>query len=390
MKRTRGFVAGLAAAGLLAAAGCSATGHAATPQSDRLVGSFRLTPGHCTSVAAKPTGSYLVAVSAAANKAVRNPKSTCVNRDYTLLRPGTAGGLVTGQFQPQPDPLFDAHRNSRASAIVEPTWFGPFRLGFATEAQDEQDAPTGAPAFPTPQATVINGTLNVDLRSLVVSYAGPANGTCATSFGLGCWQLGSKSATGTYDARTRQFVLDWFSGESFTPKGDSIEVHLTGNFVPAADSGLAASQGLVTSLPAALREVPIAARDLSNGHVSPARAAALFSRSPALTALANAVRSPFSAVRVLIASYDAGVAGRPIGSLTEIESAVSQLQEIEGDIVPAVRLVATQAGRGISAAAALTAIEHDSRVPELADLVGSWQQLYGGLLALEQKAAAPQ
>jgi hypothetical protein len=220
--------------GLGLAAGCSGSAKAGAPA--RLAGLFKLSAGHCTSARAKPAGSYLVVVSAANARAVRNPRGGCANSEYTPLSPGTDGGLETGRFQEQPAPTFDARRNSTATRLITPVAFGHYRLGFATSPRDEQGAPTGAPTYPAPVALNTAGALTVDLRSLVMTYAGRANSTCAQSFGLGCWDLGSKSATGTYNPTTHHFLIDWFTGESFTPKGDSIEVHLEGTFVPGATS----------------------------------------------------------------------------------------------------------------------------------------------------------
>jgi hypothetical protein len=226
---TRLIAAMLALAGVGLASGCSGSATAAAPS--KLSGVFKLTAGHCSTAHAKPTGSYLMVVSAAQGHAVPNPRGGCANAEYTVLQPGTDGGLETGRFQGQPTPAFDANRDSTVRRIIEPATFGHFRLGFATSPRDEQDAPSGAPAYPPPAALNDHGTLSVDLRSLVMTYAGRANATCAQSFGLGCWDLGSRAAGGTYDATTHHFVIDWFTGESFTPKGDSVEVHLEGTFV---------------------------------------------------------------------------------------------------------------------------------------------------------------
>jgi hypothetical protein len=228
-------LASAAVLGIVAVSGCGGSAKAAT-QSRLPAGLFAPTAGSCTTSDARPSGSYLIVISAAADKAVKNPKSRCANHDYTPLRPGTDGGLALGRFQSLPNPVFDAKRNSTAGKVFAPVDFGAFAIGFATTPRDEQDAPSGAPTYPVPAATVSGSTLNVDLRSLVVTYAGPPNSTCRQSSGLGCWELGSRSATGTYDAATRHFVLDWFAGQSFTPKGDSVEVHLEGTFVPGGSS----------------------------------------------------------------------------------------------------------------------------------------------------------
>ena len=60
-----------------------------------------------------------------------------------------------------------------------------------------------------------------------------AGRTCATASGVGCYQLGSRSASGTYDPARHRFTITWFVGESFTPAGDSMTVHLTGIFIPS-------------------------------------------------------------------------------------------------------------------------------------------------------------
>lgn len=222
------LTAGLA---LVAAAGCSGS-HQTTPDSTHLDGLFKIAAGECSGTTGLPTGSYLVVLSAVSGKTVGNPNGGCQNPAYTLLKPGTDGGLVTGEFQQVAGATFDSHRDSRDNRIIAPVRFDRYLVGFGTSSRDEQDAPTGAPAFPDPAAVVAGTALQVDLRSLVVSYAGNAGASCATSYGVGCWELGSEHASGTYDAATGHYSIQWFSGASFTPKGDSIEIHLEGTFVP--------------------------------------------------------------------------------------------------------------------------------------------------------------
>jgi hypothetical protein len=230
MKRVIAIAVAVAALGT--AAGCGGSAKAAAPT--HLNGLFRIAPGRCAGGHGKPSGSYLIVISAARSRAVRNPRNRCANHVYTLLRPGTEGGLTTGRFQPEPSPAFDARRNSTATHLIAPVAFGPYLLGFATNSRDEQDAPSGAPAYPAPSAIDENGTLDLDLRSLVMTYAGNANATCRQSYGVGCWNLGSRSAQGTYDAATHHFIIDWLTGEAFVPTGDSIAVHLEGTLVPRA------------------------------------------------------------------------------------------------------------------------------------------------------------
>jgi hypothetical protein len=214
------------------AALCSACSTAtASPQ---LVGTFRLTAGHCSSPTAPPTGSYFVVGNAADGKPVPSSQGACSDHMFVPLAPGTDGGLVTGSFQPDPTPTFSANGSSLAGSIIVPVNFQGQKVGMATSGNDDQNAPNAAPIFPVPTATVDGSNLDVDLRSLHFSYGGLPGSTCVTSYGQGCWDLGSRSAAGTYDKSTKHFTLDWFVGEAFSQAGDSIEVHFEGTFVPAS------------------------------------------------------------------------------------------------------------------------------------------------------------
>jgi hypothetical protein len=230
----RGHAALLAAAlplsVALAACGSGAGGSAGPSYS--LNGTFDLHPGHCTSTNGSPSGSFLVVVDSANAKTVANPAGKCADPDYTPLIPGVDKGIETGTFQNNPTPTFDAHSNSLADALIEPASFLGTKFGMATSAQDVQDAPNGTPAFNPPTATVRGTALTLDLRSLNITYGGTPNTTCSNGQGYGCWNLGSKSANGTYDAKTHQFVVQWFVGEAFTELGDSMIIRFEGTFVP--------------------------------------------------------------------------------------------------------------------------------------------------------------
>lgn len=214
---------------LVTLAGCGAS---SAPAVQPLSGTLRLNGGVCSSATGRPTGSYLVVISAVTGKIVPNRAGGCANPDYTPLTPGTDGGLILGQFQGEPAPTFDAGRNSLASRIIQPVIFDGLRLGLATSARYEQSGNSPDAAFPVPRAQLVKGVLNVDLRSLVFSYGGRGNSTCAETLGRGCYELGSFKAAGIYDPVSRHFVLDWVSSGAFTAKGDSMETHLEGTLVP--------------------------------------------------------------------------------------------------------------------------------------------------------------
>jgi hypothetical protein len=147
------------------------------------------------------------------------------------------------------------------------------------------------------------------------------------------------------------------------------------------------NRSLVESLPAALAEVPVAASNASDGRVSVAQARALLERMRALSVLSRAVAHPASVTQPLTAAYDAVVAGHSPGSLDELTAAVQQLQTVEGQIDPAIRLIAARGGTPPSAATTWTTLAVDQRVTALAHVVTNWQQVYGALVLVEQSAA---
>ncbi|MBV8303310.1 MAG: hypothetical protein JOZ04_03815, partial [Acidimicrobiia bacterium] len=126
-----------------------ATAPAAAPAS--LVGIFSIAPGACRP-GGPPSGSYLEVDRGTAP--VLNPASPCDGLDltgasFTPLASGTQG-LVTGQYQLDPVPTFDALGNSTAGAIVRPVRLLDTNLGLSTTCADEETAPTASGACPGP------------------------------------------------------------------------------------------------------------------------------------------------------------------------------------------------------------------------------------------------
>jgi hypothetical protein len=177
-----------------------------------------------------------VIVDSAGSKTVANPAGGCANRYYTPLSAGTEKGIEVGQFQEDPTPTFDAHGNSLADAVIKPASFLGVHFGMATNPDDVQDAPSGPVAFTPPTATVQGTKLTIDLRSLNITYGGAPGSSCENDAGYGCWNLGSKVATGSYDSKSHQYEVQWFVGETFTPLGDSMIIRFKGTFVPRAKS----------------------------------------------------------------------------------------------------------------------------------------------------------
>lgn len=206
-----------------------------------LVGTFQLTPGSCSGGTA--SGTYLrMVLSGGTNSAgpyFSNSDSTCSDNTYTLLAPGTAGGLVTGSYQPEPTPAFDGSGNARANAITAPVAFEGVQFSTATNATDPQ---TGLHA-PTPSVAANGTALSGDLASFGVSWNNQ-------QFNQGSPKPDGSSpgnttpVTGIYNASTGAFTLQWSSQVVGGPfNGFSAFWNLTGRFVPAAGSSTPVSSG---------------------------------------------------------------------------------------------------------------------------------------------------
>jgi hypothetical protein len=181
-----------------------------------LVGTFSIDDAVCDS--ADVTGSYFRMLQPDGNY-IPNADSPCVDTTYSALTAGTDGGLVTGAYQPAPDPAFDEAGNGLADAIAAPVTFFAVKFAAATDP---------AEAMPTLSAT--DGVLSGDLSAFTAYYGGQ-------SFNQGAPKPdGSGEAPmGTIDPETGVFVLDWtslISGGSFD--GFTGVWHLEGTFAPSS------------------------------------------------------------------------------------------------------------------------------------------------------------
>ena len=186
-----------------------------------LVGTFSIDDAVCDS--ADITGSYFRMLqpggTATDGPFIPNADSVCTDTTYSGLSAGTDGGLVTGAYQPAPDPAFDEGGNALADAIFAPVTF--FAVSFAG-ATDSTEA--------MPMLTATDGTLTGDLTAFTAYYGG-------ASFNQGSPKPdGSGEApVGTIDSETGVHVLDWTSlivGGSFD--GFVGVWHLEGTFTPSS------------------------------------------------------------------------------------------------------------------------------------------------------------
>jgi hypothetical protein len=208
---------------------------AAPVQGTPLVGLFKLDEGKQAASGAL-SGTYFQMLGGASESPLPNGDSTALDKNYTLLRPGTDGGLRTDVYQPAPSPAFAGTVNGQptgdalANRIVAPQKFFQIDFGIVTGGLDAQ---TGQ-ADPLPQIVAQGGKLTGQTTAWVAQWNG-------LSFNQGSPKPDGTSpghtqpVSGTYDATTGHFVLQWKSlivGGPFD--GYTGSWHLEGTFVPAA------------------------------------------------------------------------------------------------------------------------------------------------------------
>jgi hypothetical protein len=200
-------------------------------KSKKLVGTFEIDPGTCDA-AGKPTGSYFTMVQPGgtvdAGPLLPNADSACPMGKHTLLEPGSDGGLITGKYQPQPDPPFDAAGSGLADGIHTPTAF--FGLNFASST-NETDPQTGEEV---PKITIKakGSKLTGKTSAYSVAYGNQQFNQGAPKPDGELPGLTQK-LTGTYDKKTREFEIEWVSQIVGGPFNDFTGIwHLEGTFEP--------------------------------------------------------------------------------------------------------------------------------------------------------------
>jgi hypothetical protein len=196
-----------------------------------LSGTFKLAAGSCAGTT--PTGTYFRMIypggTITGGKFFDNPDSTCTDPSYTLASPGTAGGLVTGKFQPGPTPAFTSTGSALANSIIQPQLFTAINFSISTHPIDPQTGLT----VPAPVIKDRNGKLSgqveawsADWNSLHFNQGSPKPD--GTSPGL------TQAVSGTYNSKTHAFVLTWASSVVGGPfNGFTGYWHLQGTFKAA-------------------------------------------------------------------------------------------------------------------------------------------------------------
>lgn len=221
-------VAALAAVAAVAAFAVPAAAAGKGGKAKTLTGTFGVTAG--ADSGGTVTGTYFRMVqpggTSTAGPFVPNADSAATDQTYTLLSPGTDGGLTTGKYQPDPSPAFDSAGNGLATAIVTPAKF--FGVGFAVSTNKSD--PQNGTATNLPKLTVKGSKLSGDLDAVSVAYGGQNFNQGAPKPG-GERPTGTTGPTGTYNAKTGKYTLEWASpivGGSFN--GFTGVWHLEGTF----------------------------------------------------------------------------------------------------------------------------------------------------------------
>lgn len=209
--------------------GPASTRPAAAP-GDPLVGTFTVDPGRCET-GPVTAGSYFRMVQPGGEPAsgpyVDNGDSPCADDSYTPLRPGSDGGLRTGEHQPHPDPAFDGSGNALADRITQPQSFFGTRFSTATNPVDPQ---TGTQVGPPQVGHDGAGNLTGDLRAFAAAWNGQ-HFNQGSPKPDGSRPSNTAGPTGTYDPDTGRYTLRWSSRIQGGPFDNFTGVwHLEGTF----------------------------------------------------------------------------------------------------------------------------------------------------------------
>jgi hypothetical protein len=155
-----------------------------------------------------------------------NSDSRARDKTYTLLRPGIDGGLRTGVFQNPPTPAFAANGFALSNRIIPPTSFAGIKFSLSTAPTDQQSGTKVG----VPKITLTGRRLSGDVRAFTASWNSiwfnqgspkPAGNTPGLT----------RRVSGTYNPKTKHYVLTWVSQIIGGPFNDfSGFWHLEGTF----------------------------------------------------------------------------------------------------------------------------------------------------------------
>ncbi len=170
-----------------------------------LEGLFRVEEGECGDGEGVTSGSYFRMVDSSGGH-ISNGDSPCDDDTYTPLSPGSDGGLETGDYQPHPDPAFNATGNGLNDTITEPQGFFGTEFSTATNPTDPQTDTD----VPPPSVTHDGGTLSGDVRAFAAAWNGQ-HFNQGSPKPDGSMRGNTTGPEGTYDPDTGRYALSWTS-----------------------------------------------------------------------------------------------------------------------------------------------------------------------------------
>lgn len=162
-----------------------------------------------------------------------NENSRSRDKTYTLLRPGTDGGLRTDAYQTPASPLYDGTGVLTRSIVQRELFFGAYFTVFTQSSDAATGATTGSPT-PIPEIYCKDGRLTGQTTAWTANWNGAPLFNQGSPKPDGSLPGFTQPVSGTYDPVTRHYVIEWTSqivGGGFN--NYSGYWHLEGTFVPA-------------------------------------------------------------------------------------------------------------------------------------------------------------
>lgn len=176
----------------------------AAAQGAELAGLFRIKKGVCA--AAGVSGGSYFRMFDPGGGLVTNGSSSCGDKTFTPLSPGTDGGLSTLGYQPHPNPAFDSSGNGTNSKITQPEAFYGTRFSTATNSRDPQTNSSVS----SPRILHDGGKLSGDLRAFAAAWQNQHfNQGAPKPDGSSPGQTAAVS--GTFSADNGSFTVEWKS-----------------------------------------------------------------------------------------------------------------------------------------------------------------------------------
>lgn len=221
-------------AGSTVPAGSTGTPAAPAPVPDaavKLVGLFRFDEG-----VSNPDGSHSgtwFRMFTPSWKPFINQDSRSRDKTYTLLRPGSDGGLRTDGYQDPASPLYDETGVLSRKVVERERFFGAYFTIF-TQSTDAVDGAAGLPT-PVPEIFSKDGRLSGQTTAWTANWNGGPLFNQGSPKPDGSLPGFTRPVDGTYDPVTRRFTIEWTSqivGGGFNFYSGIW--HLEGTFVPSA------------------------------------------------------------------------------------------------------------------------------------------------------------